>query len=690
METSIDKLIKTSPAIFQNQPQLPTTPHSTVPKNIIDKFAAAADRATEKKWWKRTKLLRKLSKSIKKRRDKLKKRWGERFSRNATTQQEALPARYLAKPSLNEETVPRCAVVSMARNEAERADEVMRHFCALFDQIVVIDHCSNDETGNIVAGYAGQSGANVVVLRSDESGYHQSEYMTAAAHALIASECYEWVFFLDFDEFLPFATKDAFHQAMVQHSDSDVIYGHWLNCMLTDPNASEINGAEAVISETVSQFVKIALNARRLVGRDVVVQQGNHAVTLDGNPEPVTGNRAFGVLHFPIVSVEHLERRLREGVSSYDAMDRAETTHGFHWRELHEHLGKLKDDPALLRAVTLRYGDSLFEVLGEHLNSPDPNIKGRPLRLGFAQAPKCTASAAVNAARVDRTTLERVLAGLLPEPHDHADEAIGQAPFPAIYETLAPTIPHLAPADRDMRLRKAIFSGAQKIEVIVPTAWTNHPPFLFSLMEAMRPRRYVELGTHAGQSFFIACQHYKSNGNYGEAVAIDLWEGDHQAGFYDEKVFNNFKFLLNRHYPACGRYIRGYFSEAVAAFEEGSIDLLHIDGLHTYGAVREDYETWRSRLTGNGTIIFHDTSEFQTDFGVWQLFQEVRADAAASFNFQHGHGLGVLAFGTPDTNPAIELLNYLNEDPSLFERHYAILGNAMFQCARMEAQQGRK
>jgi len=176
------------------------------------------------------------------------------------------------------------------------------------------------------------------------------------------------------------------------------------------------------------------------------------------------------------------------------------------------------------------------------------------------------------------------------------------------------------------------------------TSWHTHLPFAFWSIEAFRPRTFVELGTHWGDSYCGFCQAVDRLALSTRCNAVDTWRGDGQTGPYGEKVLRDLRRHHDRRYGRFSRLIRSTFDEARAQFADGSIDLLHIDGFHTYEAVRHDFETWLPAMSRAGVILFHDVAVRERDFGVFRLWDEVRA-RYPSFTFQHGHGLGVLVVG---------------------------------------------
>ena len=126
----------------------------------------------------------------------------------------------------------------------------------------------------------------------------------------------------------------------------------------------------------------------------------------------------------------------------------------------------------------------------------------------------------------------------------------------------------------------------------------------------------VELGTHSGFSFFAFCQAVKNLRLETHCFAVDTWMGDEHTGFYDETVFEGVKARQQQCYSASSRLIRCTFDEAVSQFESGSIDLLHIDGAHKYEDVKHDFYVWNDKLSKRGVILFHDTNETKSGFGV--------------------------------------------------------------------------
>jgi glycosyltransferase involved in cell wall biosynthesis len=182
----------------------------------------------------------------------------------------------------------------------------------------------------------------------------------------------------------------------------------------------------------------------------------------------------------------------------------------------------------------------------------------------------------------------------------------------------------------------------------VESAWYGHVPFAHWLVANHRPASIVELGAHNGVSYAAFCEAVLRCNLGARALAVDTWQGDEHAGFYDDSVYQDLCAFHDRRYAAFSTLLRSTFDNALQFVPDGSVDLLHIDGRHRYEDVAHDFRSWQPKLSPRAVVLFHDTNVLDGDFGVWRLWSELCRSNSGHFEFLHGHGLGVLLVGAAD------------------------------------------
>jgi hypothetical protein len=572
--------------------------------------------------------------------------------------------------------------VTMVRNEADIWADFVNYYCDLFDKIIIIDHQSTDGTLEITESFV-KGGAPIELLKFRYKAYYQAQLSNA-----IARRCFEagadWVFFIDADEFINVPNRQTLNDLLLENG-SRLAEFKWINLVPTKFGTfEEFDIFQQFFSDgRASRYGKVCLNASWAARYpNFEVQMGNHAVCSAPGVAPADCRMVGSLYHLPIRSIERLRRKLEAGTSAYKAKPGSDPLDGFHWFELFASLSSGDVDLDRIRRFILEYGESLesigsetpclgdirFSRITKHL----ADTRRRPLSLKASE----TRELALDWRHIERPSGCDLVAVVtngeirLQPLVTRGDGGLIRSSFSKLPAS-GGLLPTIASDNCISSLTDALVCAMRSVSVPVPSAWTGHVPFLFALISLLHPRRYVELGTHFGMSFFAACEAAQKLDMATQCVAVDHWRGDDHVGYYDETVFNQFHHLLEKNYPHIGYYVRSSFRSALDCFEAGSIDLLHIDGLHTYEAVRDDFESWLPKLSERGVILFHDTTVYKRDFGVWRLWEELQGHYP-SFNFLHSHGLGILYVGL-EPLPIAELLRQVNSNENL-----SILANEFF------------
>jgi hypothetical protein len=203
-------------------------------------------------------------------------------------------------------------------------------------------------------------------------------------------------------------------------------------------------------------------------------------------------------------------------------------------------------------------------------------------------------------------------------------------------------------------------------------AWTSHLYFAYDLVAALKPATLVELGVDRGESYFAFCQSVAENKTRTRCFGVDSWQGDQHAGGYDETTFAQVAAHNRANYEGFSALIRSRFEEALDFFLGESIDVLHLDGLHTEAAVRYDLEAWLPMLRPGGLLLLHDVDVRTKDFGAWKIWAELQK-RGRSWTFHDGPGLGVWQKPPAEELPGFleQLLAPPNESNAVLAKYYS-------------------
>ena len=174
---------------------------------------------------------------------------------------------------------------------------------------------------------------------------------------------------------------------------------------------------------------------------------------------------------------------------------------------------------------------------------------------------------------------------------------------------------------------------------------------LYGLARSLQPEVCVEIGSARGKSACFVGQALKQNGK-GKLYAIDPhaktdWNDIMSVDTYD---------VMRKHLESLGLLDRVEIvrktAEQAALNWNLTIDLLFIDGDHSYEGVKKDWELFTPHLSPFGVVVFHDTTweidpanrstSTRDDMGVPRFVDDLRLAGQPVITLPRDYGVSIV------------------------------------------------
>ncbi len=171
---------------------------------------------------------------------------------------------------------------------------------------------------------------------------------------------------------------------------------------------------------------------------------------------------------------------------------------------------------------------------------------------------------------------------------------------------------------------------------------------LLQLTRESSPKSILEIGTKNGGTLFLFCRVAHPSALI---ISVDLPAGKFGGGYpsWKSPIYKSFAAKEQKiHLLRADSHEQATLDHVKSLLKGGSLELLFIDGDHTYDGVRKDFEMYTSLMGETGRIVFHDIvpGSLEKVGGVPRFWQEVKS----KYNYQEivkswsqgGYGIGVI------------------------------------------------
>ena len=263
--------------------------------------------------------------------------------------------------------MPKIACVTMVRNEIDILPTFLQNVAALFDHVVMMDHCSVDGTGDMLR-LAANGRDDWHVWYVEEAGYFQEAFCSFAMRWLFQNTDTDVVVFLDADELVNVQTRGMFDAIALACWEQALIGSlPWVSCLPLRPGKPIYHGCEFWRSGSKPTGSKVIV-PKPVYDRYPSLRPGlgNHQIMLGERAMPV--HVVGQLLHFPLRSLEQMKQKMVTGCLSILARDDHVPNDKHHWFQAMKRLAEddLDEDDLLGMAASYGETNAAFYRLPQH------------------------------------------------------------------------------------------------------------------------------------------------------------------------------------------------------------------------------------------------------------------------------------------------------------------------------------
>jgi predicted O-methyltransferase YrrM len=153
---------------------------------------------------------------------------------------------------------------------------------------------------------------------------------------------------------------------------------------------------------------------------------------------------------------------------------------------------------------------------------------------------------------------------------------------------------------------------------------------LLTELEKKRPNNIIEIGTARGGTLFLFTRIAADNASL---ISIDQMDKNYLGGYpeWKTKFFTSFAQKGQKiHLLRADSHDIATLNDAKSLLGGNKVDLLFIDGDHTYSGVKRDFEIYSPLVCRGGIVAFHDIGRPKEGvqgvykFGVYEFWEEIK------------------------------------------------------------------